>query len=319
MIYAHDFCSIHRYCSEVMHSNTSDQDNQSSSRGWSLGPYHNQVREAGLYLVATPIGNLGDISIRALDTLAAVDVVLCEDTRVSKKLLDYYGIEARLEAYHDHSDMARRIDIVQRIGEGVKFALISDAGMPMISDPGHKLVCDVREAGLYVTSISGANAPLTALQLSGMPSDAFSFIGFLPSKQGARRSHLLAWDKTPGSLIAFESAGRLKAALTDIETVLPGRRVSVVREISKKFEEVRSALPSDLVAYYEGEGAPKGEIVLVIEPPVAQELSEDDVKAMLREVLQEAGTKEAAAQVAEKTGWPKKQLYDLALKVAKDG
>jgi len=299
-----------------MHSNMTDSDNQ-SSRGWSLPPHNNQVREAGLYIVATPIGNMGDISLRALDTLAAVDVVLCEDTRVSKKLLMHYGIEAKLEAYHDHSDAGKRENIIARIGEGVKFALISDAGMPLISDPGYKLVCDIREAGFYLTSISGANAPLSAIQVSGLPSDAFSFIGFLPNKQGARRSHLKAWAEAPGSLIAFESAGRLKAALADIDVELFGRKVAVVREISKKFEEIRDGLPLDIAQYYEQEGAPKGEIVLVIEPPVRAEISKADIEGMLKEALEEHGTKQAAAQVAQETGLPKKQLYDLALKISK--
>ncbi len=301
----------------AMHSSMSRQDNQ-SSRGWVLPPYYNQVREAGLYLVATPIGNMGDISIRALDTLAAVDIVLCEDTRVSKKLLSHFGIEARLEAYHDHSDKIRRDDIIRRIGEGVQFALISDAGMPLISDPGYKLVYDVRAAGFYVTSISGANAPLTALQLSGMPSDSFSFIGFLPHKQTARRAVLEKWRDVPGSLVAFEGVSRLKAALHDIETMMAGRKVSVVREISKKFEEVREGLPADLLQYYEEESAPKGEIVLVVAPPAAQDFDDSEIEAMLREALEHYGTKAAAAKVAEKTGRAKKALYDLALKVAKD-
>lgn len=306
-----------------MHSNMSSHDNQSSSeqssRGWAMPPYLNQVRDAGLYLVATPIGNLGDISIRALDTLTAVDIVLCEDTRVSKKLFAHFGIETRLETYHDYSDQGKRDDVIRRIDEGVKFALISDAGMPMISDPGYKLVCDVREAGFYVTSISGANAPLSALQLSGMPSDAFSFIGFLPNKQGARRACLEKWSSVSGSLIAFEGASRLKAALSDIDAVMVGRKVSVVREISKKFEEVLNDLPADLLKYYEEEGAPKGEIVLVIEPPIAGDFDETQIEEMLREALHSVGTKEAAALVAEKTGRTKKALYDLALKVSKDG
>lgn len=294
-----------------------DSDNQ-SSRGWTLSAHHNQVREAGLYIVATPIGNLGDISIRALDTLAAVNVVLCEDTRVSGKLFSHYGIEAKLEAYHDHSDAAKRASILSRIGEGMKFALISDAGMPMISDPGYKLVCDLNAAGVYVTSISGANAPLTALQLSGMPSDAFSFIGFLPNKQGARRSHLEAWKGAPGSLVAFENAGRLKASLADIAVALPGREVAVVREISKKFEEMRSGLPAELVAHYEESGAPKGEIVLVIEPPVAQEFEAADIEAMLVEALKDQSTKEAAAEIAKLTGKPRKELYNLAVQLSKE-
>ena len=295
----------------------SDSDNQSSIRGWTLAPYQNQVRLPGLYIVATPIGNLGDISLRALDTLAAVDVVLCEDTRVSGKLMSHYGIHTTLEAYHDHSDAAKRESILKRIGEGVKFALISDAGMPLISDPGYKLVCDLNAAGAYVTSISGANAPLSALQLSGLPSDAFSFIGFLPNKQGARRAHLQAWADAPGSLVAFESAGRLKAALADIGDICGVREVCVVREISKKFEEVRKGCADDLLAHYEEEGAPKGEIVLVIAPPVAEHFSDDDVRDMLEEALEGMSKKDAAAMVAEKTGLKKKALYDMAIEVSK--
>ena len=300
-----------------------DSDNQSSlaasSRGWVLPPYKNQAHEAGLYIVATPIGNMGDISLRALDTLAAVDVVLCEDTRVSSKLMAHFGIEAKLEAYHDHSDAQKRESIVSRISEGMKFALISDAGMPLISDPGYKLVCDLREAGVFVTSISGANAPLSAIQLSGMPSDAFSFIGFLPHKQGARQAHLKAWAGAPGSLVVFESSPRLKASLADVEAVLEGREVCVVREISKKFEEIKRGLPADIITYYEQEGAPKGEIVLVIEPPIKKDISDDDLELMLKEALVENGTKQAAALVAQETGLPKKRLYDLALKVSNNG
>ena len=299
----------------------SDSDNQSTKsneRGWRPGHYQSQVREAGLYIVATPIGNLGDISIRALDTLAAVDVILCEDTRVSGKLLSYYGIDGRLEAYHDHSDAAKRSSIVKRIHEGVKFALISDAGMPMISDPGYKLICDLNEAGCYVTTIAGANAPLAALQLSGMPSDAFSFIGFLPHKKGARQAHLNAWALAPGSLIAFESATRLKASLGDIDKGLSGRKVAVVREISKKFEEVRSGFPAEIIAHYDAEGMPKGEIVLVIEPPVSQKVSEGDIRAMLIDALKTMSTKEAASEISKVVGLPRKHLYELALTISKD-
>ena len=292
-------------------------ENQSSSNRVFVEGYRSQVREAGLYIVATPIGNLGDISIRALDTLAHVDIVLCEDTRVTGKLLKHYEIEATLEAYHDHSDEKKRASIVERVEKGMRFALVSDAGMPLISDPGYKLVVDLRERGLMVTSIAGANAPLAALQLSGMPSDAFSFLGFLPSKQGARCKALRAWESAPGSLIAFESAARLKDALADIGEVLSGRRVAVVREISKKFEEVCVAFPGALIADYSENGLPKGEIVLVIEPPVQKELSDDEIQGLLKKALAEHGTKEAAAQVALETGLSKKMLYEMALKVSK--
>jgi len=273
-----------------------------------------QVNKAGLYIVATPIGNLGDMSLRGIETLQAVDVVLCEDSRVSGKLMKHYGIETTLEAYHDHSDEALRASIVARIQDGLTFALISDAGMPLVSDPGYKLVRDLRGADLFVTSIPGANAPLAALQLSGLPSDAFSFVGFLPSKTKARRDVLARWKSVPGTLIAFESVGRLLGSLADICDVLGDvRRVAVVREITKAFEETRLDYPSVLIAHYETEGLPKGECVIVIEPPVVEDFSEEQIDVMLRDALEDYSTKEAAAIVAEQTGLSKKVLYNKAL------
>ncbi|MFK7840534.1 MAG: 16S rRNA (cytidine(1402)-2'-O)-methyltransferase [Bdellovibrionales bacterium] len=297
-----------------------DKENQlamEKGREWRLPAFQDQVRSAGLYIVATPIGNLGDISIRALDTLCAVDVVLCEDTRVSGKLMSHYGVDAKLETYNDHSDAGKRGAILSRIHNGTKFALISDAGMPLISDPGYKLVSELIEVGCFVTSISGANAPLSALQLSGMPSDAFSFIGFLPSKAGARRAYLEAWAGAQGSLLMFESANRLKASLKDIHVVFHDRRVAVVREISKKFESVVFGSAAELLELYEAEGLPKGEIVLVIEPPRRVVFKDEDIDALLKDALLSKGTKEAAALVASQTGLKKSDLYDLALKIAK--
>lgn len=271
----------------------------------------------GLYLVSTPIGNMGDVSFRALDTLAAADVVLCEDTRVSGKLLSYYGLKKKLEVYNDHSEEKKRASLAKRIAGGEIVVLISDAGMPLISDPGYKLVEELRAQGLYVTSVPGANAPLSALQLSGLASDRFSFIGFLPPKSGARQSLLREWRDVPGTLIAFETAPRLIKALEDIQAVMGDRRVAVVREITKLFEEALVDTPAALIAHYDAQGLPKGEIVLVIERGEAAELSDADVDALIECALETMSTKDAAAHVSTQTGRAKKAIYARALELSK--
>ena len=277
--------------------------------------------KAGLYCVATPIGNLRDITMRALDVLKVADVVLCEDTRMTRKLLRAYQISARLQCYNDHSREAVRERITEMIGQGKAVALVSDAGMPLISDPGYKLVRACRENGQYVTSVPGASATLSALQISGLPSDKFCFLGFLPSKSVARRKMLGQWMHVNASLIAFETAPRLKAALKDIHTVLGRREVAVVREITKRFEEVKCATPESLLQNYEENGASKGEIVLVIAPPGEESvpvLDEGDIADMLREELKTKKVKEAAKAVAEKTGRKKSDLYDMALNIIRE-
>lgn len=295
----------------------SEKEIKEKTRGWLLPDLKGGKPPAGLYVVATPIGNMGDVSLRALDVLSGVDGVLCEDTRVSGKLLKYFGIEKPLGVYNDHSKDQDRAKIVARVQSGEALALISDAGMPLVSDPGYKLVAAIQDAGLNVTSVPGANAPLAALQLSGMPSDAFSFIGFLPSKSVARVKHLKAWAHVPGTLIAFETAPRLEAALADIEAALGAREVAVVREITKMYEEVRRDDVAALVAHYKEAGAPKGEIVLVIGPGDVREYSDKEIEGMLKEALASMGTKAAAEHVAAATGRTKKDLYNMALKVGK--
>ncbi len=290
-----------------------ETNSKEKNRAWLLPDSKTGALPAGLYLVATPIGNMGDISLRALDVLAAADAVLCEDTRVSGKLLSYFGLKKKLDIYNDHSDDGVRAKVVQRIESGEALVLVSDAGTPLVSDPGYKLVQDARAAGVMVTSIPGASAPVTALQLSGLPSDAFSFIGFLPSKSGARQTLLQKWADVPSTLLMFETAPRLIAALNDINAVMGARRVAVVREITKMYEEVRCDTPQELAAHYEANGAPKGEIVLVIEPPADVVYSDEDVDALLREALKDQGTKKAAAAVSEKTGLAKSDLYERAL------
>lgn len=277
------------------------------------------VLRPGLYIVATPIGNLRDISLRALDTLRAVDLVACEDTRVTRKLFSAYQIRARLESYNDHSDTARRERIVELLQEGKTVALVSDAGMPLISDPGYKLVRACQERGIYITTISGANAPLSAVQLSGLPSDKFCFLGFLPSKEKHRGDVLKEWASVKATLVAFETAPRLIASLRDILKFLGDREVAVVRELSKMFEEVRRGNCAQLIAHYEHEGEPRGEIVLVMSGAPEEHIGEETLRDMVRDALQTMRTKEAAAFVAEKTGEKKSRLYEIALEITGEG
>lgn len=292
------------------------QQDQEQKRGWNFPAGNTKgVMPPGLYLVATPIGNLGDMTFRALDVIDAADVVYCEDTRVSGKLLSYFGLEKKLAVYNDHSDEKVRAQICQRIQNGDRVVLISDAGMPLISDPGYKLVRDLREKSLHVSSIPGANAPLAALQLSGLPSDQFAFLGFLPAKQEARRAVLKMWSGAGASLIAFETGPRLLSALKDIDVPFQKRCVSVCREITKKFEEVKSGAVAELISFYENEGAPKGEIVLVIGPPDETHFDDVQIEVMLRDALITMSTKDAAAEIADVTGLHKKELYQLALKI----
>lgn len=269
----------------------------------------------GLYLVATPIGNLRDITLRALDVLSAVDAIACEDTRVSGKLLKTYDISKPLWSYNDHSDDKKRESIIKAIKDGKAVALISDAGSPLISDPGYKLVRDAFEAGISVTSIPGACAAIMALQLSGLPSEAFTFIGFLPPKEKGRRDALARWASHEETLITYESGPRLLSALKDIHAVLGDRKVCVARELTKMFEEIRFLPIEALIASYEEKSAPKGEIVLVIEGASARNWSDDEIIAALKEALSTMKTKDAAAHVMGLSGKPKKYIYDIALQL----
>lgn len=272
----------------------------------------------GLYLVATPIGNLRDISLRALDVLNAVDVIVCEDTRVSGKLLKAYNIQKPMLPYNDHNAAKQRKTITEKLANNGKIALISDAGMPLISDPGYKLVQDCRDLGIHVTSVPGATAPLTALQLSGLPNDKFSFVGFLPPKSAARQALLRDWKTVPGTLIAFESGPRLADSIKDIKEALGDRDVVVARELTKMYEEIRRGTATELMDHYAQNGAPKGEIVIVIAPPQEQSATKEEIEDRLRAALTDMKTKEAANFVAEALGLPRKQLYEMALKISKD-
>ncbi|MDE1149089.1 MAG: 16S rRNA (cytidine(1402)-2'-O)-methyltransferase [Azospirillaceae bacterium] len=272
----------------------------------------------GLHVVATPIGNAGDITLRALETLKGVDAIACEDTRVTARLMTRYQVRKPLLAYHEHNAARMRPQLLARMAAGQAIALVSDAGTPLISDPGYKLVREAREQGLFVTHLPGASATLTALVLAGLPSDRFMFIGFLPSKAGARRAALEEVAGVRTTLVLFESAQRLADLLADAAQVLGGREVAVARELTKLFEEVRRGTLPDLAAHYAEAGPPKGEVVVVIGPPVAAGEEAVDIDGLLRTALRTLSIRDAAATVAEASGAPRKQIYQRALALSKD-
>jgi len=268
--------------------------------------------DPGLYIVATPIGNLGDITLRAIETLRGVAAVACEDTRVTGKLLHHLGLKKRMIRYDDHASDETR-DYLLGIAAAEPLALVSDAGTPLISDPGFRLVRAARDRGIAVTSLPGASAAIVALTLSGLPSDRFLFAGFLPNKAKARAQVLAELASVPATLVFYETAPRLGDALAAIGEVLPGREVAVARELTKRFEECRSGSTEEVAAYYEAH-PPKGEIVLVIAPPVAS-AQEFDVDAMLLAELVTEKASQAAAKVAKLTGQDRKMLYARAMEL----
>ena len=268
----------------------------------------------GLYLVATPIGNARDITLRALDILAAADLVACEDTRVTRRLLEIHGLKARLVAYHDHNAERVRPRLIAAIQVGQAVALASDAGMPLVSDPGFGLVRAVRAEGLAVTSAPGANAALTALQLSGLAPDRFAFLGFPPARQAARRRALAPWAGVPGTLLVYEAGTRLAASLADMAAVLGAREAAVARELTKRYEEVVRGRLDELAARYAEAGPPKGEIVIVVGPPAEVEAMEvSDMQ--LAERIAALGLSRAAGELAAVSGRPRRDLYRRGLEL----
>jgi len=284
-------------------------------------PIAAKALKPALYVVATPIGNLGDTSLRALATLAAANIVACEDTRVTAVLLRHYGIETRLLAYHDHNAERQRPKLLAALGEGQAVALVSDAGTPLISDPGYRLVAAAQAAGHAVVPIPGASAVLAALVASGLPTDSFLFAGFLPPKSAARVKRLQALAAVPATLVFFESAQRIAAALADMTVVLGERDAVVARELTKTFETIRRGALADLAATLASEPTPKGEIVVVISPPRAEATSPADADRVLASLLEEKSVSAAAAEAAAITGLPRRELYQraLALKESRDG
>jgi 16S rRNA (cytidine1402-2'-O)-methyltransferase len=270
----------------------------------------------GLYIVATPIGNLGDMSERALETLRGAAVIACEDSRVTGKLCSLMGISARLLPYHEHNAERARPAILERLRAKEAVALVSDAGTPLISDPGFKLVRACREEGFPVIAIPGPSALLTALVISGLPCDRFLFAGFLPNKKGARRSELSELVSLKATLAFYESPRRLAESLADMAVVLGGERQAVVaRELTKLFEEVRTGTLNELAARYAEEAAPKGEVTLLVGPPLegSSEASVEDMEHALRKAMSSMSIKDAVAAVAAASGRNKREVYAAAL------
>jgi len=272
--------------------------------------------ESALYIVATPIGNLGDISLRALWVLQQADVILCEDTRVSGSMLHQYGIKKPLLSCHEHNEAERIQTVLDRLSKGEVLALISDAGTPMISDPGYRLVRACREAGQKIVSLPGASALLTALACAGLPSDRFLFVGFLPAKQSARRKELAALASTKATLVFYESPQRLAACLADMKEAFSGsRQAAIGRELTKLYEEMRLGSLEELAAFYKETDTPKGEIVILVEPDDSSStaLSAEDVDALLSKALAKMSLRDAVAAVTEATGLKKSEIYQRAL------
>jgi 16S rRNA (cytidine1402-2'-O)-methyltransferase len=273
----------------------------------------------GLYIVATPIGNLGDITIRALATLAAADLIACQDTRVTAKLTRHYGLDARLTAYHEHNAARQRPKLLAALAEGKAVALVSDAGTPLISDPGYRLVVEVSEAGHAVFPIPGASAVLSALVAAGLPTDSFLFAGFLPPREVARRKRLTALSTIPATLVFFESPQRVAASLADMAATLDDRHAAVARELTKAFETVRRGSLVDLAAEFAGEPTPKGEIVIVVGPPGEHVTSAEDADRLLAELLTSRSVRAAAEEAAALTGLSRRELYQRALALKDEG
>jgi 16S rRNA (cytidine1402-2'-O)-methyltransferase len=272
----------------------------------------------GLHVVATPIGNLGDISFRALATLAAADAVIAEDTRVTKTLLAHYGIATPLVAYHEHNAAVMRPHLLARLASGAALALVSDAGTPLISDPGFKLVADALAQEIEVISVPGASAVLAALVVAGLPTDRFFFEGFLPPKSGPRRQRIAELAPIPGTLVFFESPRRVAETLADLAAVLGPREAAMARELTKYYETVRRGLLPDLATALASEAPPKGEIVVVVGPPGSEVPSDsaEELDAKLSKALETLSVKDAAAVVSAATGQPRRKVYARAVELS---
>lgn len=273
----------------------------------------------GLYLVATPIGNLGDITLRALEVLAGADVIACEDTRVTRKLAGRFGIATPLTPYHEHNAAEARPKLLARLARGEAVALVSDAGTPLISDPGYRLVREAQEAGFAVTAIPGASSVLTALSVAGLPTDRFFFEGFLPPKQVGRQKRIAALAAIPATLVVFESGPRIAEALADLADGLGSRDAAVCRELTKLHEEVKRAPLDALARNFAQCAETRGEFVIVVAPPREEEMPAADVDAMLKAALARVSVKDAVGEVALATGRPKREVYQRALELSKGG
>ncbi len=274
----------------------------------------------GLYVVSTPIGNLRDITLRALDILASVDFICAEDTRVTGKLLQAFGVSARLRPYHDHNGAHVRPGILSELKKGARVALVSDAGTPLVSDPGFKLVREAREQGIDVWPAPGASALLAALAAAGLPSDRFLFAGFLPPRSGARRTELEALAGVDATLVFYEGPSRLAECLSDMADVLGLREAAVARELTKRFEEVRRGGLAELAAHYAEAGPPRGEVVVVVGPPQrGLPVSAEGLDAAILAADAARPVKVIAAEIAERFGMKRRDVYERALQLRQAG
>ena len=271
--------------------------------------------DAGLWIVATPIGNLGDMTARAFDVLEAADIVACEDTRRTGRLLAAVGIKSKLLSYHDHSSPERRARLIEHLRQGKLVALVSDAGTPLISDPGYRLVRDALEENLPVTCAPGPSAPLAALVISGLPTDRFLFAGYLPARDQARRKAIEELAGVRASLIFLESPRRMAASLEVMEEILGDRPAAVARELTKLHEEVRRGGLAALAAAFSDVPAPKGEVVILIGPP--PDIPAADAETLLENALQSMSVRDAVAMVAAETGQQRRGIYARALRKQK--
>jgi len=280
-----------------------------------------QAAPPGIYLVATPIGNLSDVTLRALETLAAVETIACEDSRVTRRLLERYAITTPLLTYHDHNAETARPKILARLKAGAAIALVSDAGTPLISDPGFKLVQAAQAAGHAVKAVPGASAVLAALTASGLPTDRFFFEGFLPPRESARRSRIDELANIPATLVFFETGPRIAAMLDDAAAGLSGRPAAVCRELTKLHEEIRRGDIAALALAYRDDAETRGEFVVVIGPPAKSERVEAiDLDGMLKRALTTASLKDAVEAVAAATGQKRRIVYQRALALSsRDG
>lgn len=268
----------------------------------------------GLYVVATPIGNLGDITLRALAVLARADVIYCEDTRHSRTLLQHFGIRASLKSYHEHNAAAQRPRIMDELTTGGRVALVTDAGTPLISDPGYKLAREALDRGFNVVSLPGASAVMCALASAGLPTDAFHFAGFLPPKSAARQARLAQLRGIDATLVFYEAPSRVNEALGDLNAVLGARPAVVARELTKLHEEIQRGSLADLADQF-AEQAARGEYVILVGPPEEFEASDAAIQAALGDALQDMRLKDAAKAVSDALGVPRNRVYELGLKL----
>src|SRR5713226_1430451 len=299
----------------------SEDETGSSSRSFSIAGHVLKAPKPvpGLHLVATPIGNLGDITLRALETLAGADLIACEDTRITRRLTERYAISAQLTPYHEHNAASARPKILERLAQGASIALVSDAGTPLISDPGFKLVREACAAGHAVIAVPGPSSVLTALSVAALPTDRFFFEGFLPAKEGARRARLKELARIDATLVMFESGNRVQDTLRDLADIMGARDAAICREMTKMHEDVRRAPVSELARSADSLET-RGEFVLVIGPPAAgaQTMAKDELDDLLRSSLRRDSVKDAVAHAVELSGRPRREIYARALELAKE-